>query len=69
MINENYNAIKNEYAVWLTTLGFSSATVVDYKDRVRDFFEWLESKNINVVNIITQKNIIDYFDFLQTRPN
>lgn len=69
MINENYNAIKNEYAVWLTTLGFSGATVVDYKDRVRDFFEWLETKNINVVNIITQKNITDYFDFLQTRPN
>jgi integrase/recombinase XerD len=69
MINENYNAIKNEYAVWLTTLGFSGATVVDYKDRVKDFFEWLETKNINVVNIITQKNITDYFDYLQTRPN
>jgi integrase/recombinase XerD len=69
MINENYNAIKNEYAVWLTTLGFSSATVVDYKDRVRDFFEWLETKNINVVNIITQKNITEYFDYLQVRPN
>jgi integrase/recombinase XerD len=69
MINENYNAIKNEYAVWLTTLGFSGGTVLDYKDRVRDFFEWLETKNINTVNIITQKNVETYFDFLQTRPN
>jgi integrase/recombinase XerD len=69
MLNENFNSIKNEYAVWLTTLGFSGATVLDYKDRVRDFFEWLETKNINAINIISQKNITDYFDFLQTRPN
>jgi integrase/recombinase XerD len=69
MLNENFNEIKNEYAVWLTTLGFSSATVVDYKDRVRDFFEWLEIKNVLQINIITQKNITDYFNFLQTRPN
>jgi integrase/recombinase XerD len=69
MLNENFNEIKNEYAVWLTTLGFSSAVVVDYKDRTRDFFEWLETKNINAVNIITQKNVETYFDFLQTRPN
>lgn len=69
MLNENFNEIKNEYAVWLTTLGFSSAVVVDYKDRTRDFFEWLETKNINTVNIITQKNVETYFDFLQTRPN
>jgi integrase/recombinase XerD len=69
MLNENYNIIKNEYAVWLTTLGFSGGVVLDYKDRTRDFFEWLETKNINAVNIITQKNITDYFDFLQTRPN
>ena len=51
MLNENFNEIKNEYAVWLTTLGFSSAVVLDYKDRTRDFFEWLESKNINQTNI------------------
>jgi integrase/recombinase XerD len=69
MLNENFNEIKNEYAVWLTTLGFSGATVVDYKDRVRDFFEWLETKNINQINIITQKNITDYFDYLQIRKN
>jgi integrase/recombinase XerD len=69
MLNENYNSIKNEYAVWLTTLGFSGATVVDYKDRIKDLFTYLQEKNINAVNLITQKNITDYFDYLQTRPN
>jgi integrase/recombinase XerD len=69
MLNENYNSIKNEYSVWLNTLGFSGGVVTDYRDRVRDFFEWLESKNVNAVNIITQKNITDYFDYLQVRKS
>jgi integrase/recombinase XerD len=69
MLNENYNAIKNEYAVWLTTLGFSSATVVDYKDRVRDFFEWLQAKNVNQINVVNQKHIENYFDYLQVRKS
>jgi integrase/recombinase XerD len=69
MLNENYNAIKNEYAVWLTTLGFSSAVVLDYKDRIKDLFTYLQEKNINAVNLITQKNIETYFNYLQVRPN
>ncbi len=69
MLNENYNTIKNEYAVWLTTLGFSSAVVLDYKDRIKDLFTYLQEKNVNAVNLITQKNIETYFDYLQVRPN
>jgi integrase/recombinase XerD len=69
MLNDNYNTLKNEYAVWLNTLGFSGGVVTDYRDRVKDFFEWLQTKNINAVNIITQKNITDYFDYLQTRKS
>jgi integrase/recombinase XerD len=69
MLNDNYNTVKNEYAVWLNTLGFSSGVVTDYRDRVRDFFEWLESKNLNQINAVNQKHITQYFDFLQNRPN
>jgi integrase/recombinase XerD len=69
MLSENYTFIKNEYTLWLTTLGFSIAVVVDYKDRVRDFFEWLQSKNITAVNNITQKNVEQYFEYLQVRKN
>ncbi len=69
MLNDNYNTLKNEYAVWLNTLGFSSGVVTDYRDRVRDFFEWLESRNLNQINAVNQKHITQYFDFLQNRPN
>lgn len=68
-MNENYTTIKNEYATWLNTLGFSGGVVIDYKARARDFFEWLQTKNINAVTIITQKDVTDYFAYLQTRPN
>jgi integrase/recombinase XerD len=69
MLNESYNTLKNEYTLWLTTLGFSNGLVYDYKFRAKDFFEWLESKNINQINTVTQKNIETYFEYLQTRPN
>jgi integrase/recombinase XerD len=69
MMNENFKTVCNEYAVWLNTLGFSGGLVYDYKFRVRDFFEWLQTKNINAVNLITQKHIENYFEHLQTRPN
>jgi integrase/recombinase XerD len=69
MLNNNYNTIKNEYAVWLTTLGFSSGLVYDYKFRTSDFLEWLQSKNVNQIHLINQKHITQYFEYLQSRPN
>lgn len=69
ILNDNYKIITAEYAVWLTTLGFSNAVVYDYKFRIRDFFEWLQEKNVPAVNLITQKHIESYIIYLQTRPN
>jgi integrase/recombinase XerD len=69
MLNPNYQNIRTDYAVWLTTLGFSSGVVKDYKDRVKDFFEWLQNKNVNAVNLIQQNHIAVYFEYLQTRKS
>ena len=69
MLNKNYNETKNEYAIWLTTLGFSSSLVYNYKFRAKDLFEYLQTKNINQINLVNQKNIIEYFEYLQSRPN
>lgn len=68
-MNQNYNTLKNEYAVWLSTLGFSSTLIYDYKFRAKDFFEWLETINVNHINFINQKHISQYFEYLQMRPN
>lgn len=68
-MNESYKTIQQEYTFWLDTLGFSSKLVYQYKFNVKEFFEWLESKNIYAVNLIEQKHIKNYFDYLQTRSN
>lgn len=68
-MNDNYKNITAEYAVWLSTLGFSSALVYDYKFRAKDFFEWLHTQGVSQINQLTAKQITIYFEHLQTRPN
>lgn len=69
MLTENYKAVNIEYALWLGTLGFSNGVINDYRDRARDFFEWLQANNITHLTALQQQHISTYFDYLQTRPN
>jgi integrase/recombinase XerD len=69
MLNNSYQNIRTDYAVWLNTLGFSGGVVKDYKDRVKDFFEWLQNKSIHQINLVTQSHITNYFEYLQVRKN
>jgi len=69
VLNQNYRAIQEEYILWLSTLGFSDKLVYQYKFNVQEFFEWLQSKNINAVVSIKQQHINNYFEYLQTRSN
>lgn len=68
-MNSNFTEIQKEYTDWLDTLGFSNSVVYDYKFRVKDFLEWLETQNINQINQLGQNHLKTYFDYLQTRPN
>ena len=68
-MNTSYTEIQKEYTYWLDTLGFSNGLVYDYKFRVRDFLEWLELQNVTSINLLNDKHIYNYFDYLQIRPN
>lgn len=68
-MNQNFTEINKQYTAWLDTLGFSSGVVTDYKDRVRDFLEWLETQSVSQINQLTQKHVTTYFSYLETRPN
>ena len=68
-MNTNFTAIQEQYIFWLDTLGFVPNTVSNYGNRVKDFFEWLQNKNITTIQHITQKHITDFFEYQQTRPN
>jgi integrase/recombinase XerD len=68
-MNTNYTAILEEFTVWLDTLGYSQESVLGSRRSVRVFFEWLESKKIEHISLLTNKHINDYFHYSQTRPN
>jgi integrase/recombinase XerD len=68
-MNTSYKAILEEYAVWLDTLGYSKDMIRACKYGVHFFFEWLESRQIENINLLTNKHINDYYAFLETRPN
>lgn len=69
MLNDNYSTIQNEYTLWLNTLGFSGSLCYNYNHGIRDFFEWLQNKNIKHITALQQAHIHAYFEYLQTRPN
>lgn len=68
-MKENFKEINKKYTAWLDTLGFSNSVVYDYNYRIRDFFEWLQTQNINQINTLKQNHISQYFEHLQNRPN
>jgi integrase/recombinase XerD len=68
-MNVSYKAITDEYVTWLDTLGFSDGMIYEYKFRIRDFFEWLENRQIQSISLLTNKHITEYHAYLETRPN
>ena len=68
-MNIGYKTIVNEYVTWLDTLGYSQNMVYQYKFCLRDFFEWLENRQIHSINLLNNKHINDYHAYLETRPN
>ena len=68
-MSDNFKNIHSEYTQWLDTLGFSKGLIYDYKGRVKDFIEWLETQNINHIKDLTQKHIQIYNEYLQSRQN
>lgn len=69
MIAENYKPIAKEYAVWLAAIGFSNSVTYNYKNAALDFFEWLQTKNIHSIQLLSTNLVNNYFEFLQTRSN
>ena len=64
-----YNAILTSFAAWLDTLGYAGETVRGFERGARDFFEWLESRQIKSIADVTAKHVGDYFQYIETRPN
>ena len=68
-MNASYKTLTAEYASWLGTLGYSDITVFNCTFCLKDFFEWLENRQIPSITQLTAKHITDYHNYLEIRPN
>jgi integrase/recombinase XerD len=68
-MTRNFTEIWTEYVRWLDTLGFSNGLIYDYKGRIKDFIEWLESNQVSDIKNFTQKHLSAYSEYLQSRKN
>ena len=68
-MNTAYKTISAEYLAWLDTLGYSDDIIRCCRLSTRVFLEWLQEKQIQSINQLTDKHIADYHNHLETRPN
>ena len=68
-MNAGYKTILTEYITWLDTLGYSNAIIDSCKSCANEFLEWLEDKQVQHINLLTNRHISDYHNYLETRPN
>jgi len=68
-MNTGYKTILAEYGTWLETLGFADITVYNCKFRIKDFFEWLENRQMKSIKSLTIKHVTEYQNYTETRPH
>lgn len=64
-----YKTIQQEYIFWLDTLGFNSKTIINYGNRVNEFFKWLSIQNITAINQLNQNHITTFFEYQENRTD
>lgn len=64
-----YTEVHEEYVKWLGILGFSNTSIGGFARNIKIFFEWLESRQVSDISLLTNKHLTEYYGYLQTRPN
>ena len=67
--NASYKELIIAFKAWLDILGFAETTVYNLPIHLKEFFNYLESKNINQVDYIKTNHITEYYKHLKERPN
>ncbi len=67
--NQSYQYLETAFKEWLDVLGYGSGTVNGMPLLVREFLYHLEKNQVNHINILQQKNIKSYHDYISTRAN
>lgn len=67
--NHSYKVLLQEFKQWLDILGYAETTVYNLPIHLREFFNYLENRNINQLNHIQANHVTDYYKYLKSRPN
>jgi integrase/recombinase XerD len=58
-----------DFKQWLDILGYAETTVYNLPIHLREFFNYLENRNVNQINQIQTSHVTDYYKYLKCRPN
>ena len=58
-----------DFKQWLDILGYAETTVYNLPNHLKEFFNYLECHGHSEINTITTQTVIDYYKYLQERPN
>ncbi len=67
--NKNYQEEAEKYQNYLQTLGYTKATYQARYLYLKQFFSWLESLQINELEQVIPKNIVEYQSIIKTQKN
>ena len=67
--NHSYKLFVANFKEWLDILGYAETTVYYLPNHLKEFFYYLENKNINNLNYITAETVKNYYQQLQQRSN
>lgn len=67
--NKHYKLLVGSFKEWLDILGYAETTVYNLPNHLKEFFYYLEQKNITNIDYITSKITKEYYSYLQERNN
>ena len=67
--NMEYRRLEKAFREWLDVLGYAKQTVYNLPNLLREFFHFLEQRELYFLDFINPKIISDYFTHLHHRPN
>lgn len=67
--SSHFEYIEKSFREWLDILGYAESTVYSLPNHIREFFYWLEGKEITQLKQIDIKHFKAYYEQLKTRTN
>lgn len=67
--NASFEYLEKGFGEWLDVLGYSQMLVYNMPNQLREFFHFLEKKEIKHITNLEQKHIKSYHQYISTRPN